>query len=90
MLFVERSSTIECYRPSPPPNLETIASKQACFIKQANTFKKRNDTGYHLARALQSPLAYLYHIEQVCFIRPTQRAGNNNLDCFIKQSNILI
>jgi hypothetical protein len=35
--FVEQSSTIECYR-QPPPNLEMIASKQACFIRQTNIF----------------------------------------------------
>jgi hypothetical protein len=37
-IFVEQSSTIECYC-QPPPNLEMIAGKQACFIKQTNTFK---------------------------------------------------
>jgi hypothetical protein len=34
-IFAERSSTIECYyQPPHTPNLETIANKQACFIKQ--------------------------------------------------------
>jgi hypothetical protein len=34
-IFVELSSTKECYC-HPPPKLEMIASKQACFIKQTN------------------------------------------------------
>jgi hypothetical protein len=37
VFYVERSSTIECYC-QPPPNLEMIASKQACFIRQINIF----------------------------------------------------
>jgi hypothetical protein len=34
--------------------LEKIASKQACFIKQTNSFVyvKKNDTGYHIALVL--------------------------------------
>jgi hypothetical protein len=38
-VFVEQSSTIECYH-HPPPNLETIGSKQACFIKEINISSK--------------------------------------------------
>jgi hypothetical protein len=39
IIFVEQSSTKECYHQPPPhPNLEMIASKQACFIKQTNIF----------------------------------------------------
>jgi hypothetical protein len=41
-LFVEQSSTIECYHHPPGgaiQKMETIASKQACFKKQTNTFK---------------------------------------------------
>jgi hypothetical protein len=37
-IFVGGSSTIDCYH---HPYLETIASRQACFIKQRNTFKRR-------------------------------------------------
>jgi hypothetical protein len=37
VIFVEQSSTKERTR-LPPPNPETIASKQACFIKQTNIF----------------------------------------------------
>jgi hypothetical protein len=40
-VFVEQSSTIELYCQPPPPNLEMIASKQACFIKQTNIFIER-------------------------------------------------
>jgi hypothetical protein len=32
VFFVERSSTTECYC-HPPPNLETIASKLACYFQ---------------------------------------------------------
>jgi hypothetical protein len=38
-IFVEQSSTIECYCHPPKKKLEMIASKQACFIKQTNTLK---------------------------------------------------
>jgi hypothetical protein len=64
-VFVERSSTKECYCQPPPPNLETIVSKLACFIKQTNIFIRRKtirattkrslscarSTGYHKARS---------------------------------------
>jgi hypothetical protein len=44
---------------TPPPNLEMIASKQACFNKTNKYFQiKKNDAGYHLACALQCALAY--------------------------------
>jgi hypothetical protein len=46
-VFVERSSTIECYH-KPPPNLEMIASKQASLFYKTNKYFQimKNDTGY--------------------------------------------
>jgi hypothetical protein len=50
-----------------PPNLETIASKQACF----NTyFHKKNDTRYHLAcMHWHIPHRYRVHGKQDCFFK---------------------
>jgi hypothetical protein len=49
-IFVERSSTIECYRQSPPQKIGN-GYKQARLFYTTNKYLK-NDTGYHLARAL--------------------------------------
>jgi hypothetical protein len=43
---------------TPPPNLEMIASKQACFLKRNKYFHiNKNDTGFNKALSLSLSLS---------------------------------
>jgi hypothetical protein len=89
--FRERRMSHFCWAVVIPPpkkkKLETIASKQACFIKANKYFLiKKNDTGYHQACALLCALAYMYHIDLMC----VHACAARKRACFIRLPHMYV
>jgi hypothetical protein len=100
VLFVERSSIIECYSHPPPKKIiwKWLQASKFCFINKQILSNKEKQ---YMLPPSSCAVPHRYHAhacaasKQACFIRlphslRVQLARNDNLDCFIKQSNIFI